>query len=163
MTIVNVGVSHRFAPAEMLEKLAVPSAELGDVLTRLHTMPSVDEVAVLSTCNRVEVYAAASGPAIIGLIDAALRASKRARTQTTIGTDGISLARAGLDIAAAHLGGLADRHAVVLGTGSTGKLAARLLREAGVAQLSVAGRNAAQTAEVAPAPRPRRVRRPRWR
>ena len=232
MTIVNVGVSHRFAPAEILEKLAVPSAELGSVLTRLHTVPSIDEVAVLSTCNRVEVYAAASGPAeqvtravaslvaararlpvgevlrmarirvggaaaehlfsvacgldsmaigeeqivaqikaaaraaaaagttgpaITGLIDAALRASKRARTQTTIGTEGISLARAGLDLAAAHLGGLAGRHAVVLGTGSTGKLAARLLREAGVAQLSVAGRNAAKTAEVAAALRARHL------
>jgi glutamyl-tRNA reductase len=229
MTIVNVGLSHRFAPAEMLEKLAVPLAELGEVLTRLHAVPSVDEVAVLCTCNRVEVYAAASGqagqagqvaraiaglvaargrlplgdvlrvarirvggaaaehlfsvasgldsmavgeeqivaqikaaaraaaaagttgPAITGLIDAALRASKRARTQTTISTEGISLARAGLDIAAAHLGGLADRHAVVLGTGSTGKLAARLLREAGVARLSVASRNAARAAEVAAA------------
>jgi glutamyl-tRNA reductase len=224
MTIVNVGMSHRFAPAEMLEKLAVPPAELGDVLTRLYTVPSIDEVVVLSTCNRVEVYAAASGPAkrvtqavtglmasrgrlrtgevlrmartrvggaaathlfsvacgldsmavgedqivaqikaaaraaaaaettgavMTGLIDAALRASKRARTQTTIGTEGISLVRAGLDIAAAHLGGLADRHAVVLGTGSTGKLAARLLHEAGVARLSVAGRNAARAAEVA--------------
>jgi glutamyl-tRNA reductase len=63
MTIVNVGLSHRFAPAEMLEKLAVPPAELGDVLTRLRTVPSVDEVVVLSTCNRVEIYAAASGPA----------------------------------------------------------------------------------------------------
>jgi hypothetical protein len=41
MTIVNVGLSHRFAPAEVLEKLAVPSAELGDVLTRLHTVPSI--------------------------------------------------------------------------------------------------------------------------
>jgi glutamyl-tRNA reductase len=232
MTIVNVGVSHRFAPAEILEKLAVPSAELGSVLSRLHTVPSIDEVAVLSTCNRVEVYAAAAGlaehvtravaslvaararlpvgevlrmarirvggaaaehllsvacgldsmaigeeqivaqikaaaraaaaagttgPAITGLIDTALRASKRARTQTTIGTEGISLARAGLDIAAAHLGGLADRHAVVLGTGSTGKLAARLLREASVAQLSVAGRNAAKTAEVAAALRARHL------
>ena len=226
MTIVNVGLSHRFAPAEVLEKLAVPSAELGDVLTRLHTVPSIDEVVVLSTCNRVEVYAAASGPAeqvaravaglvasrgrlrtgevlrmartrvggaaaehlfciacgldsmaigedqivaqlkaaaraaatagtagpvMTGLIDAALRASKRARTQTAISTEGISLARAGLDVAAAHLGGLADRHAVVLGTGTTGRLAARLLHEARVARLSVASRNAARAAEVAAA------------
>jgi glutamyl-tRNA reductase len=232
MTIVNVGLSHRFAPAEMLEKLAVPSAELGDVLTRLHTVPSIDEVVVLSTCNRVEVYAAASGPAgqvtravtglvasrgrlragevlrmartrvggaaaehlfsvacgldsmaigedqvvaqikaaaraaaaagttgpvITGLIDAALRASKRARTQTAISTEGISLARAGLDVAAAHLGGLADRHAVVLGTGSTGRLAARLLHEAGVARLSVASRNAARAAEAAAALRARHL------
>jgi glutamyl-tRNA reductase len=226
MTIVNVGVSHRLAPAETLEKLSVPLAELGEVLPRLHALPSVDEVAVLCTCNRVEVYAAASGqagevtravagllaargrlplgevlpvartrvggaaaehlfsvacgldsmavgeeqivaqikaaarvaaaagttgPAITGLIDAALRASKRARTQTTISTEGISLARAGLDVAAEHLGGLAARHAVVLGTGSTGKLAARLLREAGVARLSVASRDGERAAEVAAA------------
>src|SRR2546429_6125373 len=63
MTIVNVGVSHQTAPAEVLEKLAVPAAELGGVLARLHARPGIDEVAVLSTCNRVEVYAAASGPA----------------------------------------------------------------------------------------------------
>ena len=49
MTIVNVGVSHRFAPAETLEKLAVPLAELGEVLSRLHAVPSVDEVAILCT------------------------------------------------------------------------------------------------------------------
>ena len=62
MTIVNVGVSHRTAPAEVLEKLAVPAAELGGLLARLQAVPGLDEVAVLSTCNRVEVYAAASGP-----------------------------------------------------------------------------------------------------
>src|SRR6266700_6831046 len=226
MTIVNVGVSHRTAPAEVLEKLAVPSAELGSLLAQLHAVPGIDEVAVLSTCNRVEVYAAAScpagqvtravvdlmaargrvrvgeilrlarirvggaaaehlfsvacgldsmavgedqivaqikaaaraaaaagttGPAITGLIDAALRASKRARTQTTISTEGISLARAGLDLAAAHLGGLAARDAIVLGTGSTGKLAARLLRQADVGRLSVASRSQARAAEVAAA------------
>jgi glutamyl-tRNA reductase len=92
-----------------------------------------------------------TGPALTGLIDAALRASKRARTQTTISTEGISLARAGLSLAAVRLGGLAARDAVVLGTGSTGKLAARLLRQANVGRLSVAGRNAAKTAEVAAA------------
>jgi glutamyl-tRNA reductase len=226
MTIVNVGVSYRSAPAEVLEKLAVPSTELGGVLARLHAVPSIGEVAVLSTCNRVEVYAAAdgaagpltravaalaadraqipvadvlrmarirvggaaaehlfsvacgldsmalgedqivaqikaaarsaaaagtTGPAITSLIDAALRVSKRARTQTTISTEGISLARAGLDLAHAHLGGLKGRDAVVVGTGPTGRLAARLLREAGAGQLSVASRDASRAAEVAAA------------
>jgi glutamyl-tRNA reductase len=108
-------------------------------------------VAQIKAAARVAAAAGTTGPAITGLIDAALRASKRARTQTTISTEGISLARAGLDIAAAHLGGLADRHAVVLGTGSTGNLAARLLREAGVARLSVASRNATRATEVAAA------------
>ena len=221
MTIVNVGVSHRIAPAELLEKLAVPSAELGGALAQLHAVPGIDEVVVLSTCNRVEVYTAGSRPAkqvtravadlmaargrvradevlrlarvriggeaaghlfsvacgldsmavgedqivaqikdaaraagttgsvITGLIDTALRASKRARTQTTIGTEGISLARAGLDLVAGHLGGLATRHAVVLGTGGMGKLAARLLREADVGRLGVASRSPARAAEVA--------------
>ena len=60
MTIVNVGVSHRIAPAELLEKLAVPSAELGGALAHLHAVPDIDEVVVLSTCNRVEVYTAGS-------------------------------------------------------------------------------------------------------
>ena len=59
MTIVNVGVSYRTAPAEVLERLAIPAAELGGVLARLHAVPGIDEVAVLSTCNRVEAYAAA--------------------------------------------------------------------------------------------------------
>jgi len=231
MTIVNVGVSHRIAPADVLEKLVVPSAELGDVLARLHAVPTIDEVVVLSTCNRVEVYAAASGPVelvtravaarvaargripvhevlrmarihvgaaaalfsvacgldsmavgedqivaqikaavraaaetgttgpvVTGLMDAALRVSKRARTQTTISTAGISLVRAGLDLAQAHLGGPATRHAVVLGTGSVGKLAARLLREAGVARLSVAGRSQVRVAEVAAAVHGRHLR-----
>jgi glutamyl-tRNA reductase len=230
MTIVNVGVSHRIAPAEVLERLAVPAAELDGVLAQLHAVPGIDEVVVLSTCNRAEVYAATSGPAgqvteavadlvaargrvqadevlrlarirvggaaaehlfsvacgrdsmavgedqivaqikdaaraaraagttgpvITGLIDAALRASKQARTQTTISTEGISLARAGLDLAAAHLGGLAARHAIVLGTGSMGKLAARLLREAGVGRLGVASRSPARAAQVAKAVRGR--------
>jgi glutamyl-tRNA reductase len=38
----------------------VPARELGAVLARLHAVPGIDEVVVLSTCNRVEVYAAVS-------------------------------------------------------------------------------------------------------
>src|SRR5882672_9700258 len=62
MTIVSLSVTHRVAPVEALEKLAVPHAELAGVLGRLHALPPVDEVVVLSTCNRVEVYAATSAP-----------------------------------------------------------------------------------------------------
>src|ERR1700723_2247228 len=62
MTIVNLGVCHRSAPPELLERLAVPSAQGGSILARLRAVPPIDEAAVLSTCNRVEVYAAAHGP-----------------------------------------------------------------------------------------------------
>jgi glutamyl-tRNA reductase len=106
-------------------------------------------VAQIKDAARAARAAGTTGPAVSGLIDAALRASKRARTQTTISTEGISLARAGLDLAAGHLGGLAARHAVVLGTGSMGKLAARLLRQAGVGRLGVASRSPERAAEVA--------------
>jgi len=108
-------------------------------------------VAQIKAAARAGAAAGTTGPAITSLFDAALRASKRARTQTTISTEGISLARAGLDLAAAHLGGLAARDAIVLGTGSTGKLAARLLRQADVGRLSVASRSQARAAEVAAA------------
>src|SRR4051794_10614733 len=62
MTIVSLSLSHWIAPAEVLETLVVPSSELGEVLARLHAVSSVDEVLVLSTCNRVEVYAGTGGP-----------------------------------------------------------------------------------------------------
>jgi glutamyl-tRNA reductase len=55
ITIVNIVHSYRIAPAEILEKLVVPSAELNDVLARLHAEPAIDEVVLLSTCNRVEL------------------------------------------------------------------------------------------------------------
>jgi hypothetical protein len=84
--------------------------------------------------------------------------SKRARTQTTISTEGISLTWAGLDLANTHLGGLAARHAVVVATGSTGKLAARLVREAAVGRLSVASRSQERAAEVAAAVHGRQLR-----
>ena len=62
MTSLSLSLSHRIAPAEVLEELVVPSAELGDVLARLHAVSSIDEVLVLFTCNRVEAYAATGGP-----------------------------------------------------------------------------------------------------
>ena len=63
MTIVSLSLSHRITRPELLEKLAIPSLQRAGLLTRLRALPSVDEVAVLSTCNRVEVYVAAHGPA----------------------------------------------------------------------------------------------------
>ena len=61
MNLLVVGVSYRTAPVAMLEQLAVPPADLTRILDRLVAQPYVGEAVVLSTCNRVEVYAAVSG------------------------------------------------------------------------------------------------------
>lgn len=57
MHIVVVGLSHKTAPVEIREKLAVPESRLGEALTRLCSYSGVKEGLLLSTCNRVEVYA----------------------------------------------------------------------------------------------------------
>ncbi len=56
MHLIVVGLSHKTAPVEIREKLAVPESRLGEALTRLCTYPGIKEGLLLSTCNRVEVY-----------------------------------------------------------------------------------------------------------
>ncbi|HXT46608.1 MAG TPA: glutamyl-tRNA reductase [Pseudonocardiaceae bacterium] len=57
MSLVVVGLSHRSAPVEVLERVAVPAADAGKVLAQLLEREYVAEALLLSTCNRVEVYA----------------------------------------------------------------------------------------------------------
>jgi len=57
MHIVVVGLSHKTAPIEIREKLAIPESRMGEALTRLCSYQGVREGILLSTCNRVEVYA----------------------------------------------------------------------------------------------------------
>lgn len=61
MNLLVVGTSYRTAPVALLERLAVAQPELSEVLARLLAQAYVGEAVVLSTCNRVEVYAAVSG------------------------------------------------------------------------------------------------------
>ena len=57
MHIVVVGLSHKTAPVEIREKLAIPESRMGEALGRLCSYRGVREGVLLSTCNRVEVYA----------------------------------------------------------------------------------------------------------
>ncbi|QFZ23587.1 glutamyl-tRNA reductase [Saccharothrix syringae] len=57
MSVLVVGLSHRTTPVPVLERVAVADADRGKVLDRLLGAPSVSEAVLLSTCNRVEVYA----------------------------------------------------------------------------------------------------------
>ncbi|MET7748165.1 glutamyl-tRNA reductase [Micromonospora sp. NPDC005367] len=61
MKLLAVGASYRTAPVATLERLAAPPAEFIRILDRLVAQPYVSEAVLVSTCNRVEVYAAVSG------------------------------------------------------------------------------------------------------
>lgn len=57
--IIIVGLNHRTAPLDVREKVAFDSSSLADSLKRLYGLSSIKEGVLLSTCNRVEVVAAA--------------------------------------------------------------------------------------------------------
>ena len=69
--LLVLGVSHRTAPVAVRERLAVVPEAMDAVLAELVALPSVREAALLSTCNRVEIYAAVDADAD--------RAAQRAR------------------------------------------------------------------------------------
>jgi glutamyl-tRNA reductase len=56
--IVVVGLSHKTAPIAVRERLAVSKDELPRLLDQLVATEAVREAVVLSTCNRVEIFAA---------------------------------------------------------------------------------------------------------
>src|SRR5689334_3726070 len=59
--LLVLGVSHRTAPVAVRERLAVVPDAMAAVLGEMAALPAVREAALLSTCNRVEIYAAIDG------------------------------------------------------------------------------------------------------
>ena len=57
MHVVVVGVNHHSAPVELRERLAFRRDQLPGALARLRADLGLPEAAILSTCNRVEIYA----------------------------------------------------------------------------------------------------------
>ena len=58
MEVVVLGLSHHNAAVEVREKLAIPETEWNQAAKALTTYPGISEAAVLSTCNRFELYLA---------------------------------------------------------------------------------------------------------
>ena len=61
MKLFVIGVSYKTAPVEVREKLAVLPSKLRCTGCRLRICGGLDEVVLLSTCNRIEIYGVASG------------------------------------------------------------------------------------------------------
>jgi glutamyl-tRNA reductase len=228
MSVLVVGLNHRGAPLATLERVAL----VGDALDKLlHDVSRADDVAgalVLSTCNRVEIYAEVGkfhgavaaicellsrhsqvpqaeltqhlyvhyadralqhmltvacgldsmvigesqilgqlrqalriareqgtlGPTLSALGSLALRAGKRAQSETRVGQAGANLVSLGLQTAARHLGAdraggpvtaaeppsLAGLDVLVVGAGAMSGLTVASVARAGAASIVVANR-----------------------
>ena len=55
--LLAVGLSHHTAPVEVRERMAMDEPAVRDRLNRLREQGAVSEAMLLSTCNRVELYA----------------------------------------------------------------------------------------------------------
>src|SRR5216117_2505636 len=56
MKLIAAGLSHKTAPVELREQLAVKQSEIVDLAFVLKCFGHLDEIVLLSTCNRVEIY-----------------------------------------------------------------------------------------------------------
>ncbi|MDX1497846.1 MAG: hypothetical protein R3352_09845, partial [Salinisphaeraceae bacterium] len=60
MRLIVIGLNHRTAPLALREAVAFGSEQLPSALQSLKALPNVGEAALLSTCNRTEIYALAT-------------------------------------------------------------------------------------------------------
>jgi glutamyl-tRNA reductase len=216
MSILVVGLNHRTAPVGLLERLSISEEMLPKALHQLSTYDHVLEGVVLSTCNRVEVYAAVSrfhGGAqdlrnllaefchvapedfadhlytyhedgavahlfrVVAGIDSmvvgeseilgqvrrayqgavdhgtvqrtlgrafrqALHVGKRARTETAIARNAVSISSAAVDLARRAFSNrsLSNKRVIIVGAGKMGGLAMRALARAGARDVTIVNR-----------------------
>jgi glutamyl-tRNA reductase len=57
MSLLVIGLSHKTAPIDIRERLSFAASKMDDILRSAQSSCDLPEVAILSTCNRTEVYA----------------------------------------------------------------------------------------------------------
>jgi glutamyl-tRNA reductase len=225
MSLVVVGLNHKTAPIELLERLSISDEDMPKALHALNGYEHVLESALLSTCNRIEVYAVVSKfhagsqdlrnflsdfchvapedvadrlytyhdegavrhllrvaagvdsmvigeSEILGQVRRAyqvaldhgnvhrilgqalrygLRVGKRARTETAIGRNPVSVSSAAVELArrAFDGGSLASKKVAIVGAGKMGRLAAQALGKAGTTDVVVVNRSEERGRELA--------------
>jgi glutamyl-tRNA reductase len=110
-----------------LESMIVGEAEIQGQVKRAH---------------EAALAAGVTGPLSNRLFAAALTTGKRVRSETGIGSSRVSVPSVAVDLAEDVLGGLSDRHVVILGAGETSELTAQALAHQGVGTIFVANRHA---------------------
>ena len=219
MSLFVLGLNHQTAPVSLRERVSFSGDGVTAALGALRALPTVREVALLSTCNRTELYAVteddgvaladwlsthgsgnaeldaylyrhrdaeavrhlfrvATGldslvlgePQILGqvkdawaaareaaslgtqldrLFQQAFSTAKRARTDTRIGTNPVSVASAAVRLAQESFARIDDSTVLLIGAGETIELAARHLMQAKPKRLLVANRTLAHAQELA--------------
>jgi glutamyl-tRNA reductase len=93
--------------------------------------------------------AGTAGPILQRLATDALKTGKRARTETNISRNRVSIAHAAVDLAHHEMGSLAGRNVVILGAGKMATLTAKLLKAHDVGELIIINRSLGRAQELA--------------
>ncbi|MBD9369354.1 glutamyl-tRNA reductase [Xanthomonas sp. XNM01] len=215
MTLWLLGLNHQTAPVDLRERASFAGDALAGALASLRALPEVSEAALLSTCNRTEIYAVSSSdttlvdwldghasglhaytyrhsdaeavrhlfrvatgldsmvlgePQILGqvkdawalarehgalggrldrLFQQTFAVAKRARTDTRVGVNPVSVASTAVRLAQESFARLSESTVLLIGAGETIELAARHLVKGGVRRLLVANRTLAHAQELA--------------
>ncbi len=80
MHVVLLGLSHHTAPVEVRERFSFSPDEIESTLREIASSVPVSEIALLSTCNRLELYASCESIAADRSADRLKRAVARARS-----------------------------------------------------------------------------------
>jgi glutamyl-tRNA reductase len=91
----------------------------------------------------------AVGPMLSRLATDALHVGKRARTETSIARNRLSIAHAAVELALRELDGLGGKSAAIIGAGKMATLTAKLLRAADVGDLTIVNRSMPRAQELA--------------
>ena len=215
MTLWVLGINHQTAPVDLRERVAFDAGNLPAALASLRALSEVSEAALLSTCNRTELYAIARDseslthwlstqaegldaylyrysdadavrhlfrvatgldsmvlgePQILGqvkdawvtarengamgsrldrLFQQTFAVAKRARTDTRVGANPVSVASTAVRLAQNSFARLDESTVLLVGAGETIELAARHLSEGKVRRLLIANRTLAHAQELA--------------
>ena len=58
MALLTLGINHRTAPVEIRERVAFTPERMAEAFSELRVASGAGEAAILSTCNRTELYLA---------------------------------------------------------------------------------------------------------
>jgi glutamyl-tRNA reductase len=94
-SLIEIGTDHTLSPVALRERLALGEQAATQLLHTLHQSASIEEVAVLSTCNRTEIYFIAQESE--QAIQRAARAFAALLGDQEAALEGVLVTRTGLD------------------------------------------------------------------